>query len=112
GRPLGITDLDRSRRIAVVQCHSSDDGGAVMAPQGFLDRPSSRVSGTWDWTLPDPPKASRTDRRTIPFQARDGSGGSGTMDDISNMLNQTGAGGTGDQTAALGGLSEAIQGAG
>jgi uncharacterized protein YidB (DUF937 family) len=34
------------------------------------------------------------------------------MDDISKMLNQAGASGTGDPTAALGGLSQAIQGAG
>jgi uncharacterized protein YidB (DUF937 family) len=34
------------------------------------------------------------------------------MDDISNMLNQAGAGESGDPTAALGGLGQAIQGAG
>jgi uncharacterized protein YidB (DUF937 family) len=34
------------------------------------------------------------------------------MDDISNMLNQAGAGGNGDPAAALGGLGQAIQGAG
>lgn len=34
------------------------------------------------------------------------------MDDISKMLNQAGAGGTSDPAAALGGLSQAIQGAG
>jgi len=34
------------------------------------------------------------------------------MDNISNMLNQAGAGGNGDPAAALGGLGQAIQGAG
>ena len=34
------------------------------------------------------------------------------MDDISKMLDQAGAGGTADPAAALGGLSQAIQGAG
>ena len=34
------------------------------------------------------------------------------MDDISNMLNQAGASGSADPAAALGGLSQAIQGAG
>jgi uncharacterized protein YidB (DUF937 family) len=34
------------------------------------------------------------------------------MNDISNMLNQAGAGGSADPAAALGGLGQAIQGAG
>ena len=61
---------------------------------------------------PHPPEASPPSDAYHPLPVRDGSGGSGTINDISKMLNQAGAGGTADPAAALGGLSQAIQGAG